>query len=112
MTGFRVANSYSGSNRCLKQTATMLLPSIVAKGSTRDRWESCTGASRRRDAVKRAVHVMHVVIVPEWVNLRVRSIAFQKNTVIEILAANGTDQPLDKWVRNRRVRNRLGDRGL
>jgi hypothetical protein len=33
-----VKNSYSGWNRCVKQTATMLLPSIFAKSSTRGRW--------------------------------------------------------------------------
>ena len=29
------ANSYSGWNRCVKQTATMLFPTILAKSSTR-----------------------------------------------------------------------------
>ncbi len=33
-----VANSYSDWNRCVKQTATMLLPSILAKSSTGGRW--------------------------------------------------------------------------
>jgi hypothetical protein len=33
-----VANSYSGWNRCVKQPTTMLLPSILAKSSTRGRW--------------------------------------------------------------------------
>jgi hypothetical protein len=32
-----VANSYSGRNRCVKQTATMLRPSVLAKSSKRER---------------------------------------------------------------------------
>ena len=32
------ANSYSGRNRCVEQTATMLLPRILAKSSMRRRW--------------------------------------------------------------------------
>ena len=31
------ANSYSGWNRCVEQTATMLCPSVLAKSSTRER---------------------------------------------------------------------------
>jgi hypothetical protein len=56
------ANSYSGWNRRVKQTATMFLPSILVKSSTRGRWRCRAGLSRRRGAAKGAVHAMHVVI--------------------------------------------------
>jgi hypothetical protein len=78
------ANSYSGWNRRVKQTATMILPGILAKSSTRGRWGWCAGVSRRRGTVEGAVHAVHVVIIRECVQLSPQVDRVPEEHVIEI----------------------------
>ena len=58
-----VANSQSRRDRNLKQTAAVVLPSVVFKPSSRASRQ--TGAMIGRGAAKRAMHAMRIVIFPE-----------------------------------------------
>ena len=65
--GVWVANSHSGGDRGLKQTVTMLRPSVAIKQCRNG--GGCAGALRRRGAIERAVDTMRVVKIPEFVKL-------------------------------------------
>jgi len=57
----------------------------------------------RRGAVKRAVDAQFVVIIPECLELAREVGRVPEELPIEILAADGTDQPFDERMRSRLI---------
>ena len=53
------------------------------------------------------MHAVCVVIIRECVQLSRQVDRVPEEHVIEIFTADGADQPFNKWMRDRRVRNRL-----
>ena len=62
---------------------------------------------RRRGATERTVDTMRVVIIPEFAQLAHQVDGVPEEGQIKVLTPNSSDQPFDKRMGNRSVRDRL-----
>jgi len=92
-------------DRRLEQTAAVPLPGVVVKRSRSG--GRCAGALRWLGAGERAMNAIGVAIVSALSQLPRQVDRVPKAYAIEILAPDRLDQPLDKRMRDRSVRNRL-----
>ena len=100
-----VANSSSSGDRSLKQTSTMLPPSVAIE--CRRSGGGRSGELCRCRSSDRAVHTMGVVIARECVQLSRQVRGVPEEHLIEVLAPDRSDQPFDEWMRHWSIRNRL-----
>ena len=94
-----VANYYSSDYRDLKQAVAIRPPAIVIKLGRGRR--GCAGTLRRCRAAERAVNALLVEIAAKHFQLAREVECVPEKHLIEDLAPDGPDQPLDERMRNR-----------